>query len=81
MADRPGQPIQPDHDQRFTRADLAQQPRQHGPAAIGAGRVLLEHDRAAGRAQLVELRISVLILGRHTGVTDKAATYSYLSML
>jgi hypothetical protein len=44
--------------------DVAQQARQHGPAAMGAGGVLLEHGGAAGGAQLVELRIGALFVDR-----------------
>ena len=73
MADRAGQPIEPDHDQGFAGADLAQQAGQHGPAAVGAGGVLLEHGGAAGGAQFVELRIGALFLGGDPRVADQAA--------
>jgi hypothetical protein len=43
--------------------DLAQQPRQRRPGAIGAGgRVFPAHRVAVGGAQLVELRIGALFL-------------------
>ena len=73
VADRAGQTIEPDHDQGFAGADLAQQARQHGPAAIGAGGMLLEDRGAAGRAQLVELRIGALFLGGDPCVADQTA--------
>ena len=53
MADRTGKAVKPDHDQGFAGGDVAQQARQHGPAAIGAGGVLLEDCGAAGGAQFV----------------------------
>jgi hypothetical protein len=51
---RSGQAVQPDHDQGLPGLNLAQQSRQHGSAAVGAGSTLLEHDVAPG-AQLVSL--------------------------
>ena len=54
-------------------ADLAQQARQHRPAAIGAGGVLFEDRGAAGGAQFVELRIGALFLGGDARVADQAA--------
>ena len=73
MADRAGQAIEPDHDQGFAGADLVQQARQHRPAAVCAGGVLLEHGGAAGRAQLVELRIGALFLGRDPRIANQTA--------
>ena len=73
MADRAGQAIEPDHEQGFAWADLVQQARQHWPAAVCAGGVLLEHRGAAGRAQLVELRIGALFLGRDPRIANQTA--------
>ena len=73
VADRAGEAIEPDHDQGFAGADLAQQARQHRPAAIGAGGVLLEDVGAAGGAQFVELRIGALLLGGDARVADQTA--------
>ena len=63
MADRPGEAIEPDHDEGLAGSDLAQQARQYRAGAISAGGVLLADRIAAGGAQLVELRIGVLLLG------------------
>ena len=73
MADRAGEAIEPDHDQGFAGADLVQQARQHRPAAVCAGGVLLEHRGAAGRAQFVELRIGALFLGRDPRIANQTA--------
>ena len=73
VADRAGEAVEPDHDQGLAGADLAQQARQHRPAAIGAGGVLLEHRGAAGGAQLVELRIGALFLGGDPRIADQTA--------
>ena len=72
MTDRAGQAIEPDHDQGLARPDLPEQPRQHRPAAVGAGRVLFEDGGATGGAQLVGLRIGALVLRGHAGVADQA---------
>jgi hypothetical protein len=47
MADRPGQPIESDHDQGFAGLDFAKQTRQNRPTAIGARRVFLKKGFAA----------------------------------
>ena len=73
MADRAGETIEPDHHQGFAGADLAQQARQHGSAAIGAGGVLFEDCGAAGGAQFVELRIGALFVGGDACIADQAA--------
>jgi hypothetical protein len=73
MVDRAGQAIEPDHDQGFAWADLVQQARQHRPAAVCAGGVLLEHRGADGRALLVELRVGALFLGRNPRVANQTA--------
>ncbi len=73
MADRSGEAIKPDHDQGFAWADLVQQASQHWPAAVCAGGVLLEHRGAAGRAQLVELRIGALFFGRDPRIANQTA--------
>ena len=52
--------------------NVAQQARQHGPAAIGAGGVLFEDRGATGGAQFVELRIRALFVGG-ARVADQAA--------
>ena len=58
---------------RVSPADFAQQARQHGSAAIGAGGMLLEDCDASGRAQFVRLRIGALFLGGDACVADQAA--------
>ena len=73
MADRAGEAIQPDHDQGLAGADIAQQARQHGPIAIGAGGVFFKNGGAAGCAQFVELRIGALFVGGNAGVADQTA--------
>ena len=73
MADRAGQAIKPDHDQGFAGADLVQQARQHRPAAVCAGGVLLEHGGAARSAQLIELRIGALFLSRDPRIANQTA--------
>ena len=73
VADRAGEAIEPDHDQGFAGVDVAQQARQHRPAAIGAGGVFLEDRVAAGGAQFVELRIGALFLGGDPRIADQAA--------
>ena len=73
VADRAGETIEPDHDQGFAGTDFAQQARQHGSAAIGAGGMLLEDCGAAGGAQFVKLRIGALFLGGDACVADQAA--------
>ena len=47
MADRPGQPIESDHDQGFAGLDFAKQTRQHRPGSIGTRRVFLKEGFAA----------------------------------
>ena len=73
MADRTGKAVEPDHDQRFAGGDVAQQARQHRPAAVGAGGVLLEHGGAAGGAQFIALRVGALFLGGDPRIADQAA--------
>ena len=63
VTDRPGEAIQPDHDEGLAGSDLAQQTCQHRAGAISAGGVLLADRITAGGAQLVELRIGALLLG------------------
>jgi hypothetical protein len=53
--------------------DLVQQASQNWRAAICAGCVLLEHHGAAGRAQLVELRIGVLFISRDPRIANETA--------
>jgi hypothetical protein len=65
MADGAGETIEPDHHQGFAGTDVAQQTWQHGPATIGAGRVLFEDCGAAGGAQFVERRIGALLGSSH----------------
>jgi hypothetical protein len=60
VADRAGETIEPDHDQGFAGTDFAQQARQHGSAAIGAGGMRLEGCDASGRAEFVKLRIGAV---------------------
>ena len=73
VADRAGEAIEPDHDEGLPGADLAQQTRQHGTAAIGAGGVLLEDRVATGGAQFVALRIGTLLLGGDPRIADQTA--------
>ena len=73
VADRAGEAIEPDHDEGLAGADLAQQARQHGAAAIGAGGVLLEDRVATGGAQFVALRIGTLLLGGDPRIADQTA--------
>ena len=73
MADRAGQAVEPDHDQGFAGGNVAQQPGQHRPAAVGAGGMLLQHHGAPGGLQFIELRIGALVLGRDPGIADQTA--------
>jgi hypothetical protein len=73
MADRAGETIEPDHDEGLAGADLAQQARQHGAAAIGAGGAFLEDRVATGGAQFVALRIGTLLLGGDPRIADQTA--------
>ena len=73
MADRAGEAIEPDHYKGLARADIAQQTRQDGPIAIGAGGVFFKNGGAAGCAQFVELRIGALFFGGDAGVADQTA--------
>ena len=73
VADRAGEPVEPDDDQSFAGSDLAKQTRQYGPGSIGARRVFLEHRLAARGAEFIELRIGALLLGGDTRVADQAA--------
>ena len=73
VADRAGEAIEPDHDEGLAGADLAQQARQHGAAAIGAGGVLLEDRVATGGVQFVALRIGTLLLGGDPRIADQTA--------
>jgi hypothetical protein len=71
VADRAGEPVQPDHDEGFVRADLTEQAREDRAAAIGAGGVFLEDGVATGGTQFVALRIGALLFGGHAGVADQ----------
>ena len=73
MADRPGQPIESDHDQGFAGLDFAKQTRQYGSGSIGSGRVFFQHRVAAGGAKFVKLRIGALFLGGYARVADQTA--------
>ena len=64
VADGAGEAVDAHDDQGVAGSDIAQQPGQHGPAAVGAGGVLLQNGGATGRAQLVALRVVALLLGR-----------------
>jgi hypothetical protein len=50
MADRAGETVEADHHQGFAGADIAQQARQHGPIAIGAGGMFFKDGGATSRA-------------------------------
>ena len=71
VADRAGKAVEPHHDQRFTGGDVAQQARQHRPAAVGAGGVLLEDCGATCSAEFVALRVGALFVGRDPRITDQ----------
>jgi hypothetical protein len=71
VADRAGEAVEPDHDQRLAGTEVAQQAREHRPGAIGAGGVFLVHSGAPGCAQLVELRIGALFFGGHPRIADQ----------
>jgi len=58
VADGTREAVEPDDHQGFARTDVAQQPCQHGPAAVGAGSVLLQDGVAAGCAEFVALWVS-----------------------
>ena len=73
MADRARQPVEADDDEHLAALDLANELGEHRPGARGAGAMLLVNDCAAGGAQLVELGVGRLLLGRDAGVADEAA--------
>jgi hypothetical protein len=50
-----------------------QQARQHRPAAVGAGGVLLQDCGAACSAEFVALRVGSLFIGRDPRIADQAA--------
>jgi len=51
-------------------SDGAQQDRQNGTAAVGAGGVFLEDVDAACGMELITLRIRALIVGGHARIAD-----------
>ena len=73
VADRTGEPVKPDDNQGFARADLAEQSGQYRPVSISTGCVFFKHHVATGGAKLVELRIGALFLGGHPRVAHEAA--------
>jgi hypothetical protein len=73
VADRAGEAVESDHDQRLAGVDVAQQAREHVPRAISAGGVFLVYGGAAGGAKVVELRIGALLFGGYPRVADQAA--------
>lgn len=70
MADRARQPVEAHDDEDLAALDLAHELGEHRPGARGAGAMLLVNDYVAGGAQLVELSVGRLLLGRNAGVTD-----------
>ena len=72
MRDRAGQAVEAYHHQGLAGPDVAQHLRQHRTATIGARGMLRVHHHAAGGAQFIRLRISLLFLGRDPGVADQA---------
>jgi len=78
MADRAGETIEPDHDQRVAGGAVAQQAGEHGARTIGPGGVFLAYRGTAGGAQFVGLRISALVLSGDARVADQAAGGSFL---
>jgi hypothetical protein len=73
MSNRAGQSIQPDHHQGLSGSDFTQQLRQHRATAIGAGGVFLQHVRTTGGAQLVNLWVGALFIGRDARVADQSS--------
>ena len=73
MADRAGQAVEPDDNQSVAAADLAEDPSEHRPVAVGTGGLLLVNRGAPGGAELVGLGIGALIFGGDAGVADQAA--------
>ena len=71
VADGAGEAVEAHDDQGVAGPDVAQQPGQHGPAAVGAGGVLLQDGGAAGRVQLVALRVGALLLGRDPRIAQE----------
>lgn len=73
MAHGTGQPVQPHDDEDVAGADLAEQPGE-GRAGSRGARAVLGHDLdAAGGAQLLRLRVGLLLLGRDAGIADQTA--------
>src|SRR5690349_1691177 len=66
----PGEPVDADHDEGVAGAEAVEQAREFRPSATGAGGFLLEDLRAARGAQLAQLRLEVLGLGRDPGVAE-----------
>jgi hypothetical protein len=75
MADRTGEAVEADHDEGLAGGDVAQEARQHRPAAVGARGMLFEYGAAARGTQFVELRVGALVLGGHPRVADQAALW------
>ena len=71
MRQRAGKAIDPHHDQRVPLADPLQAACELDAAAAAAGGALLEDLAAARRAQRIELRVGLLLLGRDPGVADQ----------
>jgi len=76
VADGAGEAVEAHDDQGVVGPDVAQQPGQHGPAAVGAGGVLLQDGAAAGGAQRVALRVGALLLGRDPRITQEPAGHA-----
>jgi hypothetical protein len=79
VADRAGEPVEPDHDQGFARADLAEQTRQYRSASISPGRVPFQHRFAARGTKFVELRIGALLLGGDARVSPRGGREGWIS--
>ena len=76
VADGAREAVEPDDHQGFARTDVAQQPCQHGPAAVGAGSVLLQDGVAAGCAQFVALWVRTLLLGGNPRIAHQVAEHA-----
>jgi hypothetical protein len=73
VANGAGEAVETNDDEYVAGGDLAHQLGQHRPRARGAGAVLLMDQAAADRLEFVDLGVSRLILGRDTGIANKAA--------
>src|SRR5208282_1859489 len=73
MTDRAGEAVEADDDENIAGSDLAHQSGELWPSARGARPVFPVNCRAAGRAQLIGLRVRGLVLGRDASVAQKTS--------